>query len=168
MIRLLAWPLLIVALLSWGGYWYATTMLSDARAAYASKLEESEQQKTREQSLTRVQSVIRDTEAERAAIERLISVSVVQAVDIVEAAGEAAGGKSVEIVSASPATAPKELSGLSIVVTMEGTFPALMRAVSLFESLPIPSVVETVDIEKSEGMWRLTARLKLFLAANAT
>lgn len=165
MYSIIAWFVLLLSLASWGGYVYLLQTLSADRAAYATALEEKKQEELRQQSTTRIQAAVRDTEVERAALDALIKVPIVDAVDIIEAAGRAAGARSVSIGGATPAgSTAKELSPVSVIVNVEGTFPALMRALSLFERLPIPSVVEQFDVRSTENGWALSARVKLLIA----
>lgn len=157
---------ILVAVAAWAGYALLVVQLGREREAYAASLERTEQETLRGESASRLRATVQGTEAEREALERLVRVTILQAVEVIEQAGEAAGAKDVTIGQAAPTSAPKDLSAVSIVVNAGGSFASLMRAVALFEVLPIPASLEQFELEKvgQSDSWRLTAHLRVLLA----
>ncbi len=159
---LIAWTFLCLSLVAWGGFAYMINMLSSERLAYADAYVIAQQESERGELLTRLRATIQSTEVERAALESLTSVTILQAVQTIEAAGKTAGATNVVIGGATPVSnPPKGLAVYSVALTAQGTFVALMRTVSMFEKLPIPSTVEQFEISKGEKAWNLTARLQV-------
>lgn len=167
-IRILAPVMLAVAILAWAGYGGLVWALSAERVAYAQAVESREQNLAREQSETRLQAAVRDTEAERASLESLVRVPIVATVEMIEETGRAAGMREVTVVEATPqTTAAKDLSAVSVVVQSQGTFAAAMRAYALYEAVPLPATIEQVELEKTEEGWNLRVRLRVLLASDS-
>lgn len=163
---LIAWGFLILALLAWGGFAYMVKSLGDARHAYADAVVIAQQESERGEMVQRLRAVVQSTQVERASLEGSVSATILQAVQTIEAAGQAAGASNVTIGGANPvANPPKGLAVYSIAVTAQGSFASLMRTVALFETLPIPSTIEQFEIGKGEKNWNLTARLQVTIAA---
>lgn len=162
-LALIAWSMMFLALLLWAGFGALVLQLGNERAAYAAGLEQMKQDALRGESAARLRASVQGTEAERAALESLIQVTILQAVEVIEQAGEAAGAGSVEIGEANPTTAPDGFSAVTVVVNATGSFAAMMRAVSLFEVLPIPAKLQQFEMMRDEqsNAWRLTARLHI-------
>jgi len=162
---LAVWGLLLLSLAAWGGFAYAITYLGKARAEYADLAAVSTQESERHDSLARLRSLVQGTEVERAALESVLGVRIVDAAETVEQAVRAAGGGGIQISEAS-AQAPNAqgISQVSIGVSASGSFSTLMRAVLLLETLPLPSTLEQFEITKDTKEWRLVARLRLTLA----
>jgi len=67
------------------------------------------------------------------------------------------------------------LRAVSFLVEAEGSFAALMRTAELFETLPLPSSVQNLELEralslnesagKTVALWRLTARISVFTSS---
>jgi hypothetical protein len=164
---LLAISILTLAIGAWGGFWFLTYTLYGDRTEYATALAESQENSTRGEAAVRLRTLIRESEAERAMLEDVFNITILEAVETIEATGRSAGARSVTIGSATPLPASptqKGLTNVSIVVNAEGSFGALMRAVSLFEVMPVPSVVEHFEITKRDASWDLTARLRTTIA----
>jgi hypothetical protein len=163
---MVVWGILLLALLSWGGFAYLTLFLEDKRAEYADLKAVSEEESERSESSARLRALVAGTEVERAAIESIAAVRIVDAAETIEKAVRDAGGREIEISEAN-AGAPNAqgISNVSIGVSAAGPFAALMRAIVLLESLPLPSSIEQFEIAKTEKEWRLVARLRLTLTA---
>lgn len=157
----------ILALCLWGVFGYLMWTLPTERAAYAAAIVVADENALRGESLSRLRAAVRDTETERTAIQSLLNLTILRAVEILETTGKQAGAKSVSIGEATPVPPgkndPKGLSTVAVVVNLEGPFVALMRAASLYETLAIPSSFEQFEIQKIESSWRMTARFKIFL-----
>lgn len=163
---LAVWGILLLSLLAWGGFAYLTSYLGDKRAEYVDLSAVAEQDSDRQESTTRLRALVQGTEVERAAIESVVGVRIVDAAETIEGAVNAAGAREIAISEAT-AQAPnvQGISSVSIGVSATGSFASLMRAVLLLESLTLPSTLEQFEIAKDQEEWRLVARLRLTLAA---
>lgn len=159
----IAISMVCVALLSWSGFGALVWQLSVARAEYASALERSKEEALRGESAARLRTSVEGSVAEREALEQLVSVSILRAVEVIEQAGAAAGASNVTIGEATSVGTSNGLASISIVVNASGSFGALMRAIALYEALPIPATLEQFELEKlnAQSGWRLTARVRV-------
>ncbi len=162
----LAYLLFALSILAWGGFGYLVMFLHADRASYADAAIIAADTSEREESAARLRATIQGTEVERAALESVISVSIVDAAEIIEGAVKSAGASDVKITEATAQkTSPQKLSTVAIGVNASGSFVSLVRAASLLEALPVPATIDRVEIAKNDKQWRLTARLTVTLAA---
>lgn len=158
--------MLFIAVLTWTGYGYLWYALSAERANYQELSATYESESVRGESATRLRSTIQNSERERAALEGVVRISLLDAAETIEEAGRQAGALEVSIGEATPLTKTvHNLTTYTFVVNAEGSFVALMRTITLFEALPMPSTVEQFEITKTDKTWRLTARLRATLAS---
>jgi hypothetical protein len=165
-----AWGSLLVALALWGGFGFLVSQVSAERERYATLKADIAQQEGREKTATGLRSLLRDTKDERDALIQLSSTDVLAAAATIEAAGQAAG---VDVIIESAATTPlggkqtKELHEVVVVAHAEGTQQALLKAASLFESLPFPSRVQSYELQSIPSTnarterWSMTMRVRI-------
>ncbi|HWO07693.1 MAG TPA: hypothetical protein VNM40_03895 [Candidatus Paceibacterota bacterium] len=158
---IIAWLMVVVAIALWAGFGGLIWQLGQERATYAEALESAKQESIRGESAARLRASVQSTEVERAALESVVAISILQAVESIEQAGRAAGVSNITIGGAAPAPSTGGLSAVSIVVNGSGSFGSLMRAVSLFEVLPLPTALDHFELEQRENTWHLTARLRV-------
>ncbi len=157
-----ALALALLAVCAWVGFGFLLTMLHKERAAYAETALSSEEVQMREESAARLRATIQSTESERAQLESVIGVSIIQIAETIEAVGKQAGASSVTIGEATPISVPApNIGGVAVVLNAQGSFVSLMRFVTLLEVLPIPSLLDQVEIAKVDKDWRLVARLRV-------
>lgn len=161
----LAGGMIFVAVLSWTGFGLFVQKITSDRAEYADALSRAEQDSVRGDSAARVRSTVESSVEERAALEKLFAISVLEAVEIVEQSVAAAGARDVVIEDASSSSSEGDLSAVMLVVNANGSFAAVTRAVSLLETLPIPASLEGLEMEYVDdtNLWRLTARIKIYM-----
>lgn len=161
----LAGTMVIVALLAWGGFALFASQIASDRADYAEALSTSEQESLRGDSAARLRATMESTVEERADLERILALNVLQAVEIVEQTMREAGARDVVTQDASAGSDIGDVSAVSLVVNATGSFAALSRAIALLETLPIPASLEGLELESVDGgSWRLTARLRILMA----
>ncbi len=164
------------ALLAWGlvGYFAWTinmdegNRLANARDAQMATIANAHAVRTHALAL--------DTVEEGKQLKELLDVDVVSAAYMIEGVGKEAGvtvklGDAVpEGVAPSDALAPKTVG---FVVTADGKFAALVRAAQLFETLPIPSSVTRVDIERAprssgdtSSLWHMNVYIRVLTTSD--
>lgn len=166
LLTLSAFGALILAIAAWVAFGFLALSLDAERYRYADARIKAMDDSTRGEAAVRLRTTIRESEAERAALEGVFNVTILEAAETIEATGRRAGATSVTIGSATPlSNSSRGLTNVAFVVNARGSFTALMRAVALFEVLPIPSVVERFEISERESGWDLTAHLRTTIAA---
>lgn len=163
--RISSWFALLVSILLWGIFGYLVWQLYVERDQYISAASAAEEADLRGQSASRLHATVRDTEVERAAINSLLDMGVLRIVEILETTARQAGATEVSVGAATPQSvtgAPAGLTSVSVVINMQGSFSALVRAMGLYETLTIPSMLEQFSIENIDGKWRATARVRAY------
>ncbi len=124
----------------------------------------------------RTHALALDTAKESSQLKTLLNVDVVSAAYLIEEVGRISG-VTVRLGDAQPEGVPtsNDLApkAVSFAVTADGKFAALVRAVRLFETLPIPSNVTRVDIErtpKSSGdtsnLWHMNVYIRILTTSD--
>ena len=156
--------LLLLAVAAWGGFGLLLYTLENDRVRYAEAAAAMKEQSSQEEYIARLRSGIQNTEVERAALESIVGLTVLQVVETIEAAGKEAGATKVTIGEATPSgKTPQGVPSVAFTVNAEGPFAAMVRTASLFEVLPIPVAVESFQLEKAEKTWRLTIRVRVIM-----
>jgi len=166
MLRLTAWLSFLLALALWAIFGYLVWSLYGERAEYVEAAANAQEAELRGQSASRLRASVQDSEVERASLEGLIDLTILRAVEILETTARQAGAKDVSIGEATPqGGSATTLSSVSIVVNMQGSFSAIMRATSLYETLTVPSILEQFEMQKVDDSWRATARVRVYLSS---
>ncbi|MDO8514407.1 MAG: hypothetical protein Q7S50_02590 [bacterium] len=139
--------------LAWAAVGYfAWTIHSDeiARTVY---VEDIQQSSMKDASAVRAHALAEETVKERTQLDELLKVDVVSIANMIESVGKAVGVE-MKLGAAQPENAPASdtsirINAVGFVVEAQGKFSALMRAVQLFETLPVPSSVLRIDIERT-------------------
>lgn len=173
-ISYLAWVALGAALVAWVGVAFFAWTIMQHESEYAARREAAQQAVVREDARVRARALAQDTESARTHLEELLNVDVVSAVDVIETAGKAAkvamelGGAESETNFSQPQSGIVKAVGFG--VSGQGTFPSLMHAIELFETLPLPSTLERFDLQYTPGggktpSWHLDARVRVLTTA---
>ncbi len=171
-----AWSSVLLTVLLWGGFAFLVFQLSAERTRYASLTADVSYQEGREKTSAQLRALIRDSKTEREMLEQLSHTDVLASASTIEAAGQAAGADVVIESAVSTPLSGKQTADLQEVIVVaraEGTFPSLMQAASLFESLPFPSEVESYELRamrRASGartsLWSMTTRIRIITPAN--
>jgi hypothetical protein len=173
------WFALCLALLAWVGVWFFAQAIAQDESDRAAAVAAAQESSAQTDSSVRMHALTQDTAQERAQLDALLNVDVVSAANMIEAAGTAAGA-AVTLGDAVPENAPTSAPGgsaiqaVGFIVDAQGTFPALMRAAELFETLPIPSTLTQLDIQQvpnpagagASNQWHMSAYIRVLTTSN--
>lgn len=157
-----AWLTLFVALCLWGMFGFAISRLYSDRAEYVMAAQAQAQEVLRGESAARVRSVVESTKEERDSLESLMSMKLLDIVQFIESTAREAGAREVVVGNVTPVslkTDPKGVARVAIGVQAQGSFVSLLRTLSLFETLTIPSELERFSLEYIDDAWHLSANL---------
>ncbi len=168
---------LAIALIAWGlvGL-FAWTITVDESERVANATDAS-QSATASASAIRLHALAQDTSDEAAKLKDLLNVDVVSAAYLIEGVGKTAG-VTVKLGDAQRENTPSASDALAVqtigfVVQADGKFPALMRAIQSFETLPIPSSISRLDIEhapngsgKSSDVWHMNLYIRVLTTSD--
>ena len=179
--RYVAWPLLLLAILTWcavGLFVWVILTDEEDRATSVQSMQETE---SKEASALRLYSLAQDTAQKREQLDKIFHTDVVSMVDMIESAGKTAGAKLVvSNVQTQDTPLAQTASGSPIIATgfvveAQGTFPSIMHLVRLFETLPVPSKLDRLDVERTSaatpgasGLWRINAHLNVLTTSDTT
>jgi hypothetical protein len=158
----------LLALALWGAFGYVAYTVSSEREEFATLLSEAEMKESRERAVTRLRGSVRDTKDARETLESLVAVDVIQAVSTIEAVGEATRTR-VKIDGATPGSSNEHVRTIAVSVTLEGPLSALLRAVTMLETLPFPAVVDSIDFvadRSQKDAWTARVRVR-FITTSA-
>lgn len=167
-----AWGLIIIAIAAWTAAIFFAMAVAGMESDRAASAQATQQTSAAQTSAVRMHALAQDSAPQRAALDALLDVNVVSIVDMINATGKATG-VDLKVSGALPETTPGSSLGPATVgavgftVEASGTFPALMQAAQLLETLPIPSSVEQLDISQipnsggtsSAGKWQMNASI---------
>jgi len=172
------WVVFATALLAWGFVGFFAWSLSHAEVARVAEEASVTQKTTQREAALRLHALVRDTKDARAALDSLAQTDVVSMVEALEAVGDATRAH-IEIgqVLAGnflPGASPEDTSvrAITVVVEAQGTFAMIVHTAALLYSLPVPSVVDQLQLDRlpkeadtSDGPWWLVARVRVLTTA---
>lgn len=174
-IRYGAWGMLLAALGAWAGagfFWW--TIMQD-ESIRTESIQSARQFSIRHDSAVRMHALAVDTEGARARLDNLLNVDVLSAVDALEGAAKMAKVDvklgNAQSDSLGVQSGPSSLKAIGFVVSAQGSFASLMRLLTLFETLPLPSSITRFDLEHTSGVsdassWRLNAYIRVLTTAD--
>ncbi|MEY4747252.1 MAG: hypothetical protein RLZZ416_301 [Candidatus Parcubacteria bacterium] len=180
-ITLIAYGALILAILAWGTAAAFAWTISQAEHDRRSRVVATRQSSVDAATALRAHALAAETRDSRAGLATLLDVDVVSVADAIETNAKAIGVKA-EVSSVLPegpsASLPGGVSAQAIGFTVgaDGSFSNLMRAVALFETLPVPSRIERFDVfqpphqagEKIPETWHLDLYIKVLTSSGAS
>lgn len=171
-----SWASLLIAILAWiaAGYFLMTVLqMQSEREAY---LADAAAANIQEGQAAQLRVAARETEADRATLDRIANTDVLVAVNAIESVN--ASGTVARVTSAQPVKAnPKAGTQLNIVdlsVHADGPFSSLMHIVQLLETLPFATSVQELDLstvqadktqKNTSNAWSLNMRLRFYTSA---
>lgn len=171
-IRIISYALILLAFFAWGALAWATSALSAAALASASNAVSAQQAQNQLSYQKRIAALALDTKTERDTLERAAGSDVVAIVNALENS-DPSGKLGLKVNDAQQegtgVTIPGgTLNEVSFLVEATGSFQALMREISALEHLPLPSLVEQVELGRLTGQgarWHLSAHVRLYTTA---
>ena len=178
-ITYIQWIIFPVALLAWVAVGlFAWTISADEvdRTAHVIVTQDTENKGA---VAARLHSIVQDTAAQRAQLDSALRVDVVSVVDMIDSVGKAAGVKTTvsnaqtEKAPSKQAAVGPQIMATGFVIEAEGKFVTLMHVAQLFETLPVPSRLERLDIthaaSSSPGVsdaWHMSAYLRVLTTSD--
>jgi len=169
-LQLMSWIVFALSLFACGAAFYAGWYLLGEATVRAEATTSTEQRSSRAAFTERLQALAADTKVERERLEAIGHNDVIAIVTRIESVGPAAN-VTLRVSDALPEGAGMELPDGShlvpivFLVSAEGGFAALEKALGMLENIPLPASVIQVELEKGgEGaaaLWRLSARIRV-------
>lgn len=172
-----SWVALVLAVIAWGGAGYFIWSVLGLQQAHDQYVGNAQAATIEQTQSAQVRSIARETINERAALERVASIELLAAVNMIESIGDTAGVKvqvrdaqTEKTIVGKAGTPPINVVNLS--VQTQGSYATVMRVFEMMETLPIPVVVQRASFIRSQAadsgkavLWNLDVGLKLFTTA---
>lgn len=171
-----SWLSVLGALCAWTLVAYFGWTITEEQSAHSTQIANAQESTLRQAASARTHALVADTAEQHQALESFLQADVISVAGLIRAAGSGAG-VDVEVSNALPeAASPAQSSGaapvsaIGYVVQAQGSFAALMRALELFETLPVPASVQRFDIERASGpsagaQWHMSLYLRVLTTA---
>lgn len=170
-VAIFAWGSSLAALIAWVFVFWVAWHVWVAEDVLVLKASDVEQATAREISLARLHTLVRETKEERALLRRHLSVDVLHAVSVIEMVG-VASGVDLEVDEASTEGGVDERTAtrlVSLVIRANDTFARLVHTVALLETLPVPSELLYLELEKAKNaadVWTLLVRARIVVSSS--
>lgn len=176
----LAYGALAAAVCVWAGVVFIAVLIQDKHTAYITRMGEAAQQAAIAADAARLHILASGNVERSSKLDMIMSPDVPMIVDTIKSVGVAAGVP-VKISGALPASVPKNQKGVqavAFILESTGSFSSMMRVLALFESLPLPSSIELVELSR-EGQgggassrtpptWHLNLKLRVITTATVS
>jgi Tfp pilus assembly protein PilO len=165
----------VVALVVWCIAVYFFLSIQDRESRYQTQAASSQLASQKQIAATQLHMLAQNTQSERDDLANLLNVDIVSVVNTIDNAGKAAG-VSLKLGDAVPESTPPQspIRAVDFVVQAQGSFANIMRAVRLFETLPVPSLIEALDIQqvpdsgKGGTTWQMNASIRVLTTLNVS
>src|SRR3989344_4859018 len=174
----LPWITILVAIALWVGVGYFAWTIYSQEFLSAKKIADLDQELIQQAAALRLHALVRDTKEERAKLESVARVDIIEMLESVEQVGRDVG-ISIEIgqaISAPDSGGGSKVRSVGFVVEGEGSFAKVMHAAALFEALPKPSFVDELQFEmipassagskkSAASLWHLVVHMRFISTA---
>jgi len=154
------------------------------KASISSSTSDSETATERQSASLRLRSLVRETKSARDRLNSLTGSEVLGIANIIEGVGKSTG-MAVTIIGATQSPPSQKskvpapiLHPIVFIVEAEGSFASIMHTAQLLENLPIPSSLQSLELNYTQNYsdsvktkkqaWRLSARIQVMTTANVS
>lgn len=165
----ITWMVIGAALCVWAGVGLFAWTVTNAAAERAERMASLKQEEAERASAFRVHTLARETQEERNALNMLAQQDIISIIESIERVGTTAR-VSLEIGQALAErenTSESGIRSVNVVVDATGSFSAVMHALALLETLPLPSEITQTQLERlpgesGKGGWRAVVHITVF------
>lgn len=176
----LAWFSIIAALAAWAGVVLFALSIETGAQSVTARAGDAQTARDKQALALKMHTLARDISPGRVALEQVLATDPVSITEMISQAGKDAGvalhvSDAISENAAAPTGARSagsanlpHLSAIEFTVEADGSFADLVRSVAFLESLPVPSKVEQLDLDRSEdskgaptSSWHLRAQVRI-------
>jgi hypothetical protein len=169
--------LVAIALWSATGYfvWFTMQEITD----HATKIAQVNSMTAEQADTAHMHAIAVSTAPDRAKLAATFQSDLISVVNLIESTGASAHTKTVVTGAAAegdptPIDPQHPVHATAFTVQSDGTFTSVMRAALYFQTLPLPSSIEQMDIARSaqtsqtdtSGQWHMNLRLRILTTSN--
>lgn len=172
----LAYGAIAVALCAWIGVGFFAMLIRTRHAGYIDRMAEVVKQTELAADGARLHVLASGNLERSSKLDAIVASEVHVIIDTIRSVGTSAGVP-VKISGALPASVPKgqkDMHAVAFVLESTGSFSSMMRVLALFDTLPLPSSIELVDLSREAApppparpsqVWRLNLKLRVITTA---
>jgi hypothetical protein len=172
-----AYGILIAAIIVWLSVGFFAYTIHTEQAHYIAQVQD-EINRSDQMSADALLHVVASSSIKRSQqLDALIAPDVQTIINTIRSVGTTSGA-TIKISAAMPGNAPtnqKDIHAVAFVIESTGSFAELMRTLALFEALPLPSSIDTVDLSyipqdgttTSHGarLWHMNIKMQVLTTA---
>lgn len=171
-----AYGTLLIAVAAWMAVGLLAHLIRAGQAEYAARVQEDLGRSTKAASDVSLHTAASSNTARSQQLDALVAADVPTIINIIRSVGTVSGVE-IKISAALPGSMPKnqkDVHAAAFVIDSTGSFAQLMRTLALFESLPFPSSIDTVDFSQvmnttadghGELPWRMNLKMQVLTTA---
>lgn len=172
----LAYVALAVAVCAWIAVGYFSWFIRSERMTYTDRIAEVAQESGKIAADARLHALASGSMERSAKLDTIFAPEVSSIIGTIRSVGISAGVP-IKINAALPALMPKsqkDIHAVAFVIESSGSFATMMQVLALFETLPIPSSIEVVDLSQSSQSvpnarvarpWNMSIKLRVLTTA---
>jgi hypothetical protein len=170
-IAITSWVLMCVAVCAWGGVVLGSQLIVRIAQERAADMKDALTKANQEALNQKVRALAATTEKDRASLESLLKTELVYMINTIEAAGATARVQSkvsdASLSGTQPIPQSDPIRSVVFSVQAQGTYTQIMHAAKLYETLPLLSSVEQVELERVQSaeqktpLWNMLVRIRV-------
>lgn len=173
----MAYGALAAAACAWIAVGYFAVVIQNAHTEYIERMADVAAQTDQAAERARLHVLASGNLERSSKLDAIVAPDVSSIIDAIRSVGAAAGAP-VKISAALPGVVPKnqkDIHAVAFVIESAGGFSSMMRVLSLFESLPVASSIEAVDLSRetedvaptvrASRPWRMNLKLRVLTTA---
>lgn len=170
--RSVSWAALAFAILAWIGVGYLAWAISEAAQERGARISSLDREASERETALRLHALARETRSAREKLDELSRADLLEIIGAIEALARDAGAQvRMEGAPSISASESSPLRTVSFTVSAQGSFERVALAAALLESLPLPSAVDELRLERipespSKATWHLVAKARVFTTAD--
>jgi len=158
----IAWIVVALAVCAYTAVAYFALMVAQERQDRGILAVDMQQASVRQASTARLRALVASTIAQRQTLDGFIPSDVLSVAELIQGAGKSAGvalkvsnAKSEDSVRASSDV--RSLHAIGFAVQAQGSFPSLMQALAILETLPIATSVQRFEIQRTSAIGEMAS-----------
>jgi len=176
----IAYGALAAAACVWIAVGYFAMVIQNEHAAYAQQTASAAAQSDQAADDARLHVLASGNIERSLKLDALVAPDVSSIIESIRSVGTASGA-AVKISAALPGTVPKsqkDIHAVAFVIESAGSFSSMMRVLALFDTLPVPSSIELVDLSRASQedgtatrapqAWRMSLKLRVLTTATVS
>lgn len=178
-ITFISWIALLIAIVAWVGVGFFAVTIQAAAASDSLHMKELSSSSIQTSRISSLQKLVSETADDRATLNTIALVNPASLADTITNAGSSAG-VAIDISDANSANGPSingapAAHAFSFIASATGSFASVMYAMTLLQSLPVPSSIQQIQLISApttagaaavKPSWQMDAQINVVTASD--